>query len=204
MTRMSDEPMKAWSPSRSVHVAPPSDEATPRTRRSPGVSSSPSHRRRPLPSHTRRYATRPVSTPQVPAPAAAATAPPVSIGPQLAGPIFDAGRRGFGVKAAQARARQSLAAYEKAAQLAFREAADALNAYRKTGEIITETGKLVSSQKNVASIAVDRFQGGQSSYLEVLDAERQLFNAELDLADARGNRLRAVVQAYRALGGGWK
>ena len=127
-----------------------------------------------------------------------------SIGPQLAGPIFDAGRRGFGVKAAQARARQSLAAYEKAAQLAFREAADALNAYRKTGEIITESGKLVSSQKSVASIAVDRFQGGQSSYLEVLDAERQLFNAELDLADARSNRLRAVVQAYRALGGGWK
>jgi multidrug efflux system outer membrane protein len=53
-------------------------------------------------------------------------------------------------------------------------------------------------------VAGDRFQGGQSSYLEVLDAERSLFNAELELADARRNRLLAVVQAYRALGGGWK
>jgi len=127
-----------------------------------------------------------------------------SIGPQLAGPIFDAGRIGFGVKAAQARAKQSLAAYQKAAQQAFQEAADSLNSYQKAGEIIAEQSKLVVSQKSVSTLALDRFQGGASSYLEVLDAERGLFTAELDLADARSNRLKAVVQAYRALGGGWK
>ena len=127
-----------------------------------------------------------------------------SIGPQLAGPIFDAGRIAYGVKAAQARARQSLAAYQKAAQQAFQEAADALNAYQKAGEIIAEETKLVASQKSVSSLALDRFQGGASGYLEVLDAERGLFTAELDLADARSNRLKAVVQAYRALGGGWQ
>ncbi|RYD65390.1 MAG: TolC family protein, partial [Verrucomicrobiaceae bacterium] len=76
--------------------------------------------------------------------------------------------------------------------------------YQKTGEIIAEGSRLVSSQKSVSGIALERFQGGSSSYLEVLDAERELFTAELDLADARSNRLRAVVQAYRALGGGWK
>ncbi len=127
-----------------------------------------------------------------------------SVGPQLAGPIFDAGRSGFRVKAAQANAKIALAAYEKSVQQAFREISDSLVAYQKTGEIIAEGTRLVNSQKSVSSIALDRFQGGASSYLEVLDAERELFSGELDLADSRSNRLRAVVQAYRALGGGWK
>ena len=127
-----------------------------------------------------------------------------SIGPQLTGPIFDAGRSKSRVQAALASAKIALAAYDKAAQQAFQEAADALNAYQKTGEIIAEESKLVASQKNVSVLALERFQGGASSYLEVLDAERGLFTAELDLADARANRLKAVVQAYRALGGGWK
>lgn len=127
-----------------------------------------------------------------------------SIGPQLAGPIFDAGAGKSRVQVAQARAKESLAAYQKSVQQAFQEAADSLNAYQKTGEIIAEGTKLVASQKSVSTIALDRFQGGASSYLEVLDAERELFASELDLADSRSNRLRAVVQAYRALGGGWK
>ncbi|MBC8125924.1 MAG: efflux transporter outer membrane subunit [Gloeobacteraceae cyanobacterium ES-bin-144] len=127
-----------------------------------------------------------------------------SIGPQLAGPIFDAGRGKARVEGAKARAKIALSDYQKSAQQAFQEAANSLNAYQKTGEIIVEQTKLVKSQMSVSSIALDRFQGGASSYLEVLDAERELFSAELDLADARSNRLRAVVQAYRALGGGWQ
>jgi multidrug efflux system outer membrane protein len=127
-----------------------------------------------------------------------------SIGPQLTGPIFDAGKSKARVQATQARAKIALAAYDKAAQRAFQEAADAFNAYQKTGEIIAEESKLVASQKSVSFLALERFQGGTSSYLEVLDAERELFTAELDLADARANRLISVVQAYRALGGGWK
>ena len=62
----------------------------------------------------------------------------------------------------------------------------------------------MESNRKVATVAADRFQGGASSYLEVLDAERSLFNSELELADARRDRLLSVVQAYRALGGGWK
>ena len=127
-----------------------------------------------------------------------------SIGPQLTGPIFDAGRSKARVQAAQASAKVALAAYDKAAQQAFQEAADALNAYQKSGEIIAEETSWSPPQKNVSALALERFQGGASSYLEVLDAERELFTAELDLADARSNRLIAVVQAYRALGGGWK
>ena len=75
---------------------------------------------------------------------------------------------------------------------------------RKPARSSPRKPRLVVSQKNVSNLALERFQGGASSYLEVLDAERELFTAELDLADARSNRLKAVVQAYRALGGGWK
>lgn len=127
-----------------------------------------------------------------------------SIGPRLAGPLFDAGRSKFTAQAARARAQQAMAAYDQAAKQAFREVADAIHAYQKNGEILDEQNKLVGSLKSVATVAQDRFQGGASSYLEVLDAERSLFNAELELADVRRDRLLAVVQAYRALGGGWK
>ncbi|MEO8615484.1 MAG: efflux transporter outer membrane subunit [Luteolibacter sp.] len=127
-----------------------------------------------------------------------------SIGPRLAGPIFDAGRGKARVDAAKARAGEALAAHDSAAKQAFREAADSINAHVKTGEIVTEQTYLVNSDRKVASVANDRFTGGASSYLEVLDAERSLFTAELELADARRDRLLSVVQAYRALGGGWK
>ena len=127
-----------------------------------------------------------------------------SIGPRLAGPIFDAGRGKARVDAARALAGEALAAHQRAAQQAFREAADSINAHLKTGEIITEQSRLVDANRKVATVATDRYEGGESSYLEVLDAERSLFDSELALADARRDRLLAVVQAYRALGGGWK
>ena len=74
----------------------------------------------------------------------------------------------------------------------------------KTGQIAKELSSLVESNRKVATLANNRFQGGASSYLEVLDAERSLFNSELELTDARRDRLLSVILAYRALGGGWK
>jgi multidrug efflux system outer membrane protein len=127
-----------------------------------------------------------------------------TIGPRLAGPIFDAGRGKARVDAAKARAGEALAAHDKAAKQAFREAADSINAHLKTGQIVAEQSRLVDSNRTVARVANERFQGGVSNYLEVLDAERSLFTSELELADARRDRLLSVVQAYRALGGGWK
>ncbi len=127
-----------------------------------------------------------------------------SVGPRLAGPVFDAGRGRARVEAARARAGEARAAHERAAQLAFLEAADAIHAHVKTGEIITEQQRLLDALRKVSEVANDRFVAGESSYLEVLDAERSLFSAELQLADARRNRLLAVVRTYRALGGGWK
>ncbi len=127
-----------------------------------------------------------------------------SVGPRLAGPIFDAGRTKARSDAAKAQAAEALANHRRAAQQAFREAADSINNHVKAGEIASELGSLVESNRKVAAVANDRFQGGASSYLEVLDAERSLFNSELQLVDARRDRLLTVVRAYRALGGGWK
>ncbi len=127
-----------------------------------------------------------------------------SIGPDLAGPIFDAGRNKARAENARARAGEALAAYDTVAKQAFREAADSLDAYLRTGQIATEQAALVEANRQVAELASVRFEGGESGYLEVLDAERNLFSSELVLADARRDRLLAIVQAYRALGGGWK
>ena len=124
--------------------------------------------------------------------------------PSLAGPIFDGGRIRANVKATEARQKQALAEYEKSIQLAFRESADALISYGKAGEIVGRQRDLVGSLKKVADLASARYEGGASSYLEVLDAQRNLFDGELALTDALRLRLLSVVEAYRALGGGWK
>lgn len=127
-----------------------------------------------------------------------------SFGPNLAGPIFDAGNRKARVEGAKAAAKTAMAEYDKAVKTAFQEAANAIISHQKTGQIIHEQTQLVGAQRAAAQLSMERFKGGVTSYLEVLDSERNLFNSELNLADARSDRMRAVVQAYRALGGGWK
>lgn len=127
-----------------------------------------------------------------------------AITPSVAGPIFDAGRIRANVKATEARQKQAIAEYEKSIQVAFRESADSLVGYGKAGEIVTRQRQLVAALQRVADLAAARYEGGASSYLEVLDAERNLFEGELALADALRLRLQSVVGAYRALGGGWK
>jgi len=122
----------------------------------------------------------------------------------LAGPIFDAGKTRLGVKAREAKQAQILASYEKAIQTGFREVADALNAVEKSRRIVDRQEALVHALSKVAELARTRYKEGAATYLEVLDAERQRFDGEIKLADARRMQLKAVVQTYKALGGGWK
>ena len=126
-----------------------------------------------------------------------------AITPTLTAPIFNAGRIGFGVKSAEAIQKQTLAAYEKAIQSAFREAADALISFEKTTDILSRQTAYVAALQRVSDLANTRYDGGASSYLEVLDAQRNLFEGQLQLTNARRVRLQSVVAAYRALGGGW-
>ena len=95
-------------------------------------------------------------------------------------------------------------AYEKAIQTAFREVSDALIAQQRTHESRHEQEELVSALEDRKSLAYVRYRGGVDTQLNALDADRDLFQAELALAQLRYNELVSVVQLYKALGGGWQ
>lgn len=124
-------------------------------------------------------------------------------GGSLVGPLLDFGRAQALVDQAGARQRQALVAYRGAIQTAFREVLDALEGLRRTEERLQAQSRQVASLRSAADLARERFTGGFSSYLEVLDTERSLFAAELALAETQRNRLQSAVDLYRALGGGW-
>jgi multidrug efflux system outer membrane protein len=127
----------------------------------------------------------------------------LSIGPQVNLPIFNMGRIRAGVDSAEARAQETLVRYQQTVTQAFREVSDALVEHRKRQEFRVQQEALVISLRDAARLANIRYRGGVTSYLEVLDTERQLFDAELLLAQAQRDELLAIVRLYRALGGGW-
>jgi len=87
-------------------------------------------------------------------------------------------------------------------QTAFREVSDALVQYRKVKEIRTQQELLVTTLRDRARLAYLRYQGGVDTLLNALDADRDLFNAQLNLTLTKRNQLLSLVQLYRALGGG--
>ncbi len=123
--------------------------------------------------------------------------------PQITGPIFTAGKVRSGVRASESVRRQALINYEKTVQTAFREVADALVGYQRQQEYVAELQKLTDILSDQSRQAGLRYSGGVTSYLEVLDSERQFFDAQINLAQAHLGELAAMAQLYRALGGGW-
>jgi multidrug efflux system outer membrane protein len=119
-------------------------------------------------------------------------------------PVFQGWRIFSNYEATKARFDQALAQYEKAAQNGFREVADALVGVEKFQELRTELEKSVDALGNAARLSRRRYDTGLANYLEILIADQQLFDQEILLARARGSQLSAVVQLYRALGGGWQ
>jgi outer membrane protein, multidrug efflux system len=126
-----------------------------------------------------------------------------SFSPQIVGPIFRGGRVRAGVQIAEARRTELLAAYERAIQNAFREVEDALVTAAKLREEITIGEAAVAAERRRLALSLDRYENGVSSYFDVLDAERFLFSAELNLIQSRSDLLSALAQLYKALGGGW-
>jgi NodT family efflux transporter outer membrane factor (OMF) lipoprotein len=118
-------------------------------------------------------------------------------------PIFNAGRTAANVRFSEAVQRELVVNYQRAIYSALREVADALVGYRKTAEQRVEQERLVEALRASASLSTQRYDGGVDNYLQVLDAQRNLFQGELDLARLRQQELATVVQLYRALGGGW-
>jgi multidrug efflux system outer membrane protein len=126
-----------------------------------------------------------------------------SIAPSALLPIFHAGLRS-GVRLTEAQEREMLLSYQQSIYGALREVADALAAHSRTREQRGEEEKLVTALSESVRLSTLRYRGGLDSYLQVLDAERNLFAGQLDLAQLRLLELQSVTQLYRALGGGWQ
>jgi len=126
-----------------------------------------------------------------------------SIGPGALIPIFHAGLRA-GVRLTEAQQREALLSYQKTVYGALRDVADALVAHDRTQEQRAEQEKLVEALSESVRLSNLRYRGGLDSYLQVLDAERNLFGGQLTRAQLRLEELQSVVQLYRALGGGWQ
>jgi multidrug efflux system outer membrane protein len=118
-------------------------------------------------------------------------------------PIFTAGGIAGLVTSAKAIQQQTLARYQQVIQNAFREVDDALIDQQKTGERLQAQTRQVESLRNYARIARLRFDEGYTSYIEVLDAERSLFNVELSYTQTHGDLFRALINLNKAMGGGW-
>lgn len=119
-------------------------------------------------------------------------------------PIFNAGRLQANVEFNEARAQEAALRYRQTLQQALRDVSDALIGIRKRQEFRQQQQLLVGALADASEVAKLRYEGGVSSYLEVLDTERQRFDAELDLVQAKRDESLSVIQLYRALGGGWQ
>ena len=127
-----------------------------------------------------------------------------TVGATLLQPVFTAGRTRSQVELAEARRDEVVLAYQQTILESLRDVSDALIAYRRNREFRDQQQLLTRSAGDALRLTTVRYQGGASSYLEVLDADTRLFAAQLVLAQAQLNELLAIVQIYRALGGGWE
>jgi NodT family efflux transporter outer membrane factor (OMF) lipoprotein len=127
-----------------------------------------------------------------------------NIAPSMLVPIFRAGQIRSQVRLTEAQQRELLVRYEQSIVTALREVSDALVEFERTREQRTEQGELVRALTETVQLSEARYKGGLDSYLQVLDAQRNLFAGELTLAQLQFRERGAVLQLYRALGGGWQ
>jgi outer membrane protein, multidrug efflux system len=124
-------------------------------------------------------------------------------GGSLVQPIFNAGRLWANYKASKAQREAAILSYQKSIQEAFRDTADSLVGYQKAREYRVQRELFATTLRNQLRLANMRYEGGVSSYFEVLDTERQALDAELTYAQAYFDELDSVIRLYKALGGGW-
>jgi multidrug efflux system outer membrane protein len=127
----------------------------------------------------------------------------LSIAPSALQPIFHAGQIRNQVRLTEAQQREFLINYQKTIYGALREVSDALIGHEHLRAQRTEEEKLVNALQETVRLSELRYRGGLDSYLQVLDAERNLFSGQLVLSQLRLQELLSIVNLYRALGGGW-
>jgi multidrug efflux system outer membrane protein len=119
-------------------------------------------------------------------------------------PIFEGGALRNNLRYAKSQDRQALIGYEQTIQRAFGDVSDALIGYDKSHSVRERQEQSVKDLQESVNVSLMRYRGGTATYLDVLDGQRSLFNAELTLAQARNSEYQSLVQLYKALGGGWK
>jgi multidrug efflux system outer membrane protein len=124
--------------------------------------------------------------------------------PQVTQPIFTAGRLKSNVRLTEAQQQSALIQYEKTIQTAFSEVSNSLIAHQRVRESRMQQELLVAALQDRTRLAYLRYRGGVDTLLNALDADRDLFQAELTLSQIRLSELLSVVQLYKALGGGWQ
>lgn len=127
-----------------------------------------------------------------------------SLGGSILQPLLDPQRSLYQVKAADAQRAQVVLQYEERLRSAFQEVSDARIARQKCAEVEHELNVDVEAERRADAIALARYRWGSASYFDVINADHDLFTAELSLSSANVNTLLSVVQLYRALGGGWQ
>ena len=125
------------------------------------------------------------------------------LGAQLLGPIFNAGKLKRNVEVEEARTKQLLLDYESSYLVALQEVEDAMIAvktYRREYELRNEQMEMATRASQLSWV---RYDGGLTSYLEVLNLQTSQFNAELKASEAFKNEITSIINLYEALGGGW-
>jgi multidrug efflux system outer membrane protein len=128
----------------------------------------------------------------------------LNVSPALTEPIFHAGQIRNQIRLSESQKRELVVTYQKTVYTALREVSDALVGYQRYQSQRGEQERLVGALDNSVRLSNLRYKGGIDSYLQVLDAERNDFSGQLVLAQLRLQERLAVVQLYRALGGGWQ
>jgi len=124
--------------------------------------------------------------------------------PTITLPFFNMGRLSANVDFNDARTQEALLRYQQAIQQAFGEVADSLVGVRQRKAVREQNEATVAAQRDALRLSTMRYEGGVTSFLEVLVTERDLFDAELILAQSWRDEILAIVQLYKALGGGWQ
>jgi outer membrane protein, multidrug efflux system len=126
-----------------------------------------------------------------------------SLGGSALGPIFTGGRISAELRASKAVQRQTLVGYLQTVQGAFRDVDDALVSVQKSREQLVVEGRRVAALSDYARLALLRYNEGYTSYLDVLDAQNKLFDAQLQYVSIQGDVYGSLVNTYKAMGGGW-
>jgi outer membrane protein, multidrug efflux system len=127
-----------------------------------------------------------------------------SFGPSVHLPVFDGGRNRANLRATEARYEESMATYRNAVLNAFREVEDALSDLDTLSRQGDAVDRALLSARDTAALATERYQRGLSSYLEVVDAQRSVLQAERSSVQLHGERTRSTLSLVKALGGGWE